>query len=82
MNKSILVRSMFAKAGIATASVESITAPITGTAVALRELQSKCYDKSTDLINKADALMREARDSSAEGDRAGRIAQQIEQVVL
>lgn len=82
MNKSILVNTLLNKAGLGSVSVDSIIAPVTAKVTELRDLQVRCYAESDNLIVQVEHLQARAKALLDEGDRAGKIASQLESVVL
>ena len=82
MNKSILVNSMLNMAGLGSVSVDSIMAPVTSKVNELRDLQLRCYAESDNLLTQVEQLQARAKAVLDEGDRAGRLAAQLESVVL
>lgn len=82
MNKSILVNSLLNKAGLGSVSVDSIMAPVTSKVSELRDLQVRCYSEADNLLTQVEQLKARSNALVDEGDRAGKIAAQLESVVL
>lgn len=85
MNKSVLVSSMLAHAGIgqkAASSVDSIVAPITSIGGKLRDLSKTKAAEAGLLQERVAEMQQEIRDLFDESDRAYRIAEQLDGMVL
>ena len=82
MNKSILVNSLLNMAGLGAVSVDSIMEPVTSKVTQLRDLQLRCYAESDSLLVQVEQLKASAKALLEEGDRAGKVAAQLESVVL
>lgn len=82
MNKSILVNTLLNKAGLGYVSVDSIIAPVAGKAAKLRKLHMACYAESDAIDKQIVSLQERQKALLNEGQRAGRIASQLEDLVL
>lgn len=82
MNKSVLVNNLLNKAGLGSVSVDSIIAPVSSKAEELRKLQVSCYAESDAIDAQITTLKARQTALLDEGSRAGRIATQIEGLVL
>lgn len=63
-------------------TTDGILAPINKLATDLRARQSKCYDDGEVITRQIDDLKARYTSVMAEGDRAGRVALQLEEVTL
>lgn len=82
MNKSVLVNALLNKAGLGSVSVDSIMQPVQDKAQELRAFQQRCYDEEDALAAQISDLQARAKLLNTEGERAGRVAQQLESLVL
>lgn len=87
MNKSTLVNSLLATAGLSTGasgglSIDSIVSPITSISSKLRDASKAKAEEATRKQEQIAALQQEVRDLYDESDRAFRIAEQLDGLVL
>lgn len=79
MNATNYVQALLRRASHST---DGILAPITSLATDLRARQAKCYGDGEDITRQIDDLKARYTSVMADGDRAGRVAFQLEEVTL
>lgn len=82
MNTSILVNSLLNKAGLGTVSVDSLLSPVKDKAKELRQLQEACYAEGDTISAQIEKLLTRKTELTNEAQRAGRIAAQLDVLVL